>query len=269
MTKMTMPTLFLSHGSPMLAIEPSPAHDFLRGLGARLPRPTAVLVISAHYMQRSLAVTSSDAPDTIHDFGGFPQALYELRYAAPGAPELAQRVARLLDDAGLPTRLDERRGLDHGAWVPLSLVYPEHDIPVLQLSLAAHGAPSFHAEVGRALRPLRDDGVLIVASGTATHNLHEYFRPGRGDGGVPQWVAEFAQWLTARIEEDDRAALLDYRAQAPHAERNHPTPEHIMPLFVALGAAADGERAMRLHASYDHVLAMDAFAWGWPWSIPS
>jgi 4,5-DOPA dioxygenase extradiol len=256
-----LPTIFLSHGSPMLALEDSPARRFLQGLGTSLPRPQAIVVVSAHWETRGgPAVSLAQQPDTIHDFGGFPRALFEIQYPAPGAPAAAERAAALLEAHGIPAGRSAQRGLDHGAWVPLSLMYPEADIPVAQLSLVHGASPAEHERIGRALAALRGEGVLVVGSGSLTHNLYEF----RGQGiaaPVPAWVSEFEAWMKARLDAGERAALLDYRRAGPFAAQNHPTEEHLLPLFVAMGAAGPDARATQLHASFEHgVLAMDAYA---------
>ncbi len=255
------PTIFLSHGSPMLALTDSPARRFLQGLGRSLPRPAAIAVISAHWESGGApSVSLASTPNTIHDFGGFPQALFDMRYPAPGAPELAERAASLLEAAGVAVRRDAQRGLDHGAWVPLSLMYPQADIPVMQISLVHGASPAVHEQLGRALARLRHEGVLVIGSGSLTLNLHE-FRGQALDARPADWVIEFESWMRQKLEANDRAALLDYRAQAPSAVRNHPSEEHLLPLFVALGAAGEGARARMLHTSFEHgVLAMDAVA---------
>ncbi|MGH8279919.1 MAG: DODA-type extradiol aromatic ring-opening family dioxygenase [Gammaproteobacteria bacterium] len=246
-----LPALFISHGSPMLALdERQPAHGFLQNLGAALPRPTAILVISAHWDTAAPRVTSAEYPDTIHDFSGFPAPLYELRYPAPGKQALAQEVARLI---GAAASLDPLRGLDHGAWVPLTLMYPQYEIPVVQLSLQTPLGPAYHLNLGEALAPLRERGVLILASGGATHNLHEYFHA--AEDHAP--YENFAGWLEDTLTRGDRAALLDYRRRAPEAARCHPSEEHFFPLFVALGAGRP--HARRLHHSFDRTLCMDAY----------
>ena len=252
MSQQKFPSLFVSHGSPMLAVDAAqPAHGFLRNLGATLPRPEAILVISAHWETPAPSVTGALHPDTIHDFYGFPAPLYELRYPAPGKHDLAKEVAHLLGPAA---GVDLVRGLDHGAWVPLLLMYPQHDIPVLQLSLQTSLGPAHHLKIGDALNPLREQGVLIIGSGGATHNLREYFHP----AGDQQPYEDFAAWLHEVLTRRDRDALLDYRRRAPQAARNHPTEEHFLPLFVALGAG--GVQAKRLHHSFDRTLCMDAYA---------
>lgn len=255
-----LPTIFLSHGSPMLALQDSPARRFLQTLGATLPRPRAIVVVSAHWETRVPAVSLAERPETIHDFGGFPRALFELRYPAPGAPDAARRTAGLLDAGGIPRAASGQRGLDHGAWVPLSLMYPHADIPVTQLSIVHGAGPGQHERMGRAIAALREEGVLVVASGSLTHNLYE-FRGQDLDAPVPHWVSEFGAWMKARIEAGDHAALLDYRRTAPYAAENHPSEEHLLPLYVAMGAAGPTARARQLHASFEHgVLAMDAYA---------
>jgi 4,5-DOPA dioxygenase extradiol len=256
-----LPTLFLSHGSPMLALQDSPARRFLQGLGQSLGRPQAIVVVSAHWETRGApAVSLAPQPETIHDFGGFPRALFDIEYPAPGAPAAAERAAALLEANGVAVARSADRGLDHGAWVPLSLMYPDAGIPVTQLSIVRGASPAEHERLGRALAALRHEGVLVVASGALTHNLYE-FRGQPLDAPAPQWVSEFGSWMKARLEASDRAALLDYRSVAPFAAENHPTEEHLLPLYVAMGAAGPAARATQLHASFEHgILAMDAYA---------
>lgn len=255
----TLPALFISHGSPMLAIEDSPARRFLLELGKTLPRPKAIVVASAHWeTSGGPAVSLAQQPETIHDFGGFPPALFAIQYPAPGAPSVAERVAALLQQSGQAVSRSPDRGLDHGAWVPLRLMYPQADIPVTQLSILRGGSPAAHLALGEALRALRHEEVLVIGSGSLTHNLSEF----RGQGiaaPVPGWVSEFGDWMQAMLAQNQQAALLDYRRQAPHAARNHPTEEHLLPLYVAMGAG-DSAAAQRLHASYEYgVLAMDVY----------
>jgi 4,5-DOPA dioxygenase extradiol len=256
----TLPTLFLSHGSPMTALLKTPAQDFLKGLSGLVPRPRAILVVTAHWLTRAPAVSATEQPPMIYDFGGFPQALFNMVYPAPGDPALAQRVAQLLGDAGFPTSVDPVRGFDHGTWVPLILAYPEATIPVVQLSVQPRETPAHHIAIGRALAPLADEGVLVVGSGSFTHNLYELDRENE-DGPVAPWVAGFVEWMVAALERGDEAALQDYRRLAPDAVRNHPTDEHLLPLYVALGAAGPHWHSDRLHRSVEYSsLAMDAFA---------
>ncbi|MBX3666585.1 MAG: dioxygenase [Burkholderiales bacterium] len=253
------PAVFVSHGAPTLALEPGSTRGFLAELGAALPRPRAILAVSAHWETATPAVGTAARPETIHDFRGFPEALYRMRYPAPGAPALAQRVRALLGNAGLDVAGEAGRGLDHGAWVPLSLMYPAADIPVTQLSVQTALGPAHHWRLGELLRPLRDEGVLILGSGSVTHNLREF---GRHDyaSPPPDWVRGFNDWLAERLAAADREALLDYRGRAPHAARNHPSEEHLLPLFAALGAATPGAAPRRLHAAYTYgVIGMDAW----------
>ncbi|HEY4316227.1 MAG TPA: class III extradiol ring-cleavage dioxygenase [Herbaspirillum sp.] len=261
-----LPALFISHGSPMLALTDTPAHRFLAELGRTLPRPRAILMVSAHWESvGSPAVSLAPQPETIHDFGGFPQALFDIRYPAGGAPEAAAEAAALLEQAGFAVKRSATRGLDHGAWVPLMLMYPGADIPVAQIALIRGGTPAEHERMGRALGALRAQGVLIIGSGSMTHNLYE-LRSRDVDTAVPSWVSDFAIWMKQRLQDNDREALLDYRARSATGERNHPSEEHLLPLFVAMGAAAgaDGRppvHAELLHDSYEYgVLAMDMIA---------
>lgn len=254
---MTLPAIFISHGPPSLELEQSVARDFLSRLGEALPRPEAILCISAHWEGRHARLGLAERPETIHDFFGFPDALYELRYPAPGAPDLARRAAELLEAQGQTVVLDESYGLDHGAWSPLRLIYPAADLPVTQLSLLVEGGPAAHLAIGRALAPLRDEGVLVLGSGGATHNLAAWRRGGEA---APAWAQAFDDWLVARVEAGAVEDLVDYRRRAPEGPRNHPSEEHFLPLFVALGAAEGPGRV--LHRSFQSTLSMAAFAFG-------
>jgi 4,5-DOPA dioxygenase extradiol len=261
---MRMPTLYVTHGSPTLIIDDCPARDFLCGLGATLPRPKAVLCVSAHWEQMRPAVSAAPRQQTIHDFAGFPHALYEMRYDAAGAPNIAGRAAGLLHKAGISCVIDPLRGLDHGAWVPLKLMYPEADVPAFQLSVQTPLGAAHHVAVGKALAPLREEGVLIMGSGSATHNLRD-FRGSSGLNDPPRpYVQPFDDWLVKTVEAGDEAALLDWE-RAPEARRNHPTDDHWLPIYVPFGAAlATGDgRGRTLHRSITYgIIAMTAFAWG-------
>ncbi|MBY9068312.1 dioxygenase [Hyphomonas sp. WL0036] len=252
------PPIFVSHGSPTLIFDDVPARDFLLQLGQTLPRPKAILVASAHWETPASRVTASPAPQTIHDFGGFAPIMYQQQYPAPGDPALAARVKALLDKAGIPAELDHARGLDHGAWVPLKLSWPGADIPVLQLSLQTHLGPAYHLKLGEALRPLTEEGVLILGSGSLTHDLRSV--SWRGPNAEPDWVKSFGDWVNQALIEGRTDDLVNYRKLAPNAARNHPTEEHFLPLFVALGAAGPQPRMELLHTSVTFsVLRMDAF----------
>ena len=259
-----MPVLFLSHGAPTLPLEGGETGAAWRRLGERLPRPTSILMISAHWETAVPTVSRAVRPETIHDFSGFPAELYRLRYDSPGAPQMAEAAAAALQQAGSAVQLDDSHGLDHGAWVPLSFMYPEANVPVAQLSLQPGRDPAWHFALGRALRPLRAQGVLIVGSGAITHNLRAIFRHPQNEP-APAWVTEFRDWVAARIGEGDLEALLDYRSRAPHAAENHPTDEHLLPLFVALGAAGNIAGAQHLNPVMTFgLLAMDAWLFDAP-----
>ncbi len=252
-----LPTLFVSHGPPTMVVEDSPCRDFLAGLGTEIDRPESVLCVSAHWETTTPMVSAAPEPATIHDFYGFPEALHALTYPAPGAPALAARVAGLLDDAGLGGGIDGARGLDHGAWTPLMLIYPDATVPVAQLSILASGDPARHLALGRALAPLRHDGVLVLASGNATHSLPER---GRRDDPPAAFARAFDDWLATAVEAGRTDALVDYLAAAPEAARNHPTPDHYTPLLVAIGAAGEAATGRRIHASFMYAsLGMAAF----------
>ena len=253
-----MPAAFFGHGNPMNALEVNRYTQSWRSFGQRAPRPRAILVISAHWYTNATAVTAMPKPRTIHDFFGFPAPLYQLRYPASGAPWLADRVKALLGRASFDAAIDASQGLDHGAWVPLMHMWPDADIPVTQLSIQSHLGPAHHYAMGQALAPLTAEGVLVLASGSVTHNLRE-FRMSRENESVAPYVVEFRDWLAERLAAGDVDALLDYRAQAPHAVRAHPSDEHFLPLFVALGAAT-GRRHERIHAAVTYgVIGMDAY----------
>lgn len=257
---MTIPSLFLSHGAPTLPLTDTPARSFLRGLGGRLARPKAILVISAHWETERPVVSAVERNETIHDFHGFPRELYQLHYPAPGAPSLSREIANLLRAVGLDCGIDETRGLDHGAWVPLMLMYPQSDIPVLQLSLQPHLGPAHHLRIGRALERLRGEGVLIIGSGSLTHDLSE-IRGQSLDTQPTNWVNGFADWFNDKLTAARTEDLLDYRRLAPFATKNHPSEEHLLPLFAALGAPGANWRAERLHASSTYgILRMDVYA---------
>lgn len=251
-----LPSLFISHGSPMLALEPGASGPALARLAAELPRPKAIVLVSAHWESRELLVASGERPDTWHDFGGFPPALFAVQYPAPGQPALAAEVAKLLTDAGLPARLDPNRPFDHGAWVPLSLMYPAADIPVVQVSLPSREGPALQEQVGKILSSLRDQGVLLIGSGSITHNLRELSWQAGPEQALP-WALAFRDWMVDRLTLDDSDALLDYRQQAPHAVRNHPSDEHLLPLYFARGA---GERFSIAHQGFTlGALGMDIY----------
>jgi 4,5-DOPA dioxygenase extradiol len=258
---MRMPAVFLSHGAPTLAVEDGSDTRAWAALARELPRPREILVISAHWDTDEPAVGSVARPETIHDFFGFPRELYEQRYPAPGAPELALRVQKHLQAAGLPCSVDPQRGIDHGAWVPLKWMYPGADIPTMQLSVQSHRGPRHHHALGRAIAGLRDEEVLVLASGGIVHNLRELEWHLRGSKEPTEWARLFNEWIASHVERGALDELVDYRRQAPSATRSHPTEEHFDPFFVAMGAG--GFPARRLALGFDlGSLGMDGYVFG-------
>jgi len=254
---MSLPSVFVSHGSPMHALEPGAAGEAWRALGRRLARPKAILIASAHWETNVPMLTGSAKPETIHDFYNFPEPLYRLRYPAPGAPGVAQRAQALLKGAGFTAAIDGCRGLDHGAWAPLLYMYPKADVPVVQLSIQPELGPGHHLAVGRSIQELSDEGVLIIGSGHMTHNLRDW---SRGAGRPEPYAREFQAWVKEKIESYDLEALADYRRLSPQGVRAHPTDEHFLPLFVALGAAGGAGAARRINDEMTFgALAMDAY----------
>ncbi len=229
LTSSRMPAVFLGHGSPMNALEENAYTEVWRRLGASLPRPSAILAISAHWTTRGTSVTAMAAPTTIHDFGGFPQALFDVRYPAPGDPALATRVGQLL--APLAVRPDHEWGLDHGTWSVLLKVYPQADVPVVQLSLDVTQPAAYHYELGARLAPLRDEGVLLLATGNVVHNLRLMSR----SGAVPDWAQEFNQRVRAAMLGDDPHQLVNYTEWGRAAQLAVPSVEHFLPLLYVLG----------------------------------
>ena len=254
-----LPSLFLSHGSPMLAVEDSPTARFLDRLGTLLPRPRAIVVASAHFVHARPTLTATLLPDTIHDFGGFPDVLYQIRYPSQGAPALAHDVAGRLAADGFEARVDDHHGLDHGVWVPLRRMYPAADIPVVALSVNPAQSAGWHYRLARALAPLRADGVLVVGSGGFSHNLRALDWQ-QASGPAFPWVSAFTDPLREALVAGDVDRALDWTA-LPHAQQNHPTTEHLYPLYVALGAAGEGAKGTLLHRDVEMGgLALDAFA---------
>jgi len=253
-----LPVLFLSHGSPMHAIEPGAVREVWQRIARELPRPKAILIASAHWETDIPAVTAAAKPETIHDFYGFPKPLYEIQYPAKGNPDLAVRSIDLLVQSGMKATADPARGLDHGAWSPLLHMYPKADVPVVQVAVQTALGPRHHLEVGRALAPLAAEGVLIIGSGHMTHNLRD-----RGDGGPATYAREFQSWVKERIDRHALDELADYRRLSRDGVRAHPTDEHFLPLFIALGAAPQKYKAERLYDGIEmSALAMDAYRFG-------
>lgn len=267
MSATALPALFVSHGAPLFATDPGTTGPALRAWAqAHAPAEglRGIVVMSPHWMARGAAVMTNPAPATWHDFGGFPAELYQLQYPAPGSANLGREVIALLGQAGIAAQADPQRPLDHGTWVPLMHLYPQADVPVVQVALPIGAGPKEVLALGRALAGLRTQGVLVVGTGSMTHNLGEFF------GGAREpapYVLEFSRWVESAIARGDRMALLNYRELAPHAHRAHPTEDHFLPVFFALGAAGwGGDTPVPVDTISREVmysmLAMDAFAVG-------
>lgn len=261
-----MPALFISHGAPNIVLSDLPAKAFLQTMAADWPQPKAILVVSAHFEHDGVAVVTDPNPNMIYDFGGFEAELYKMVYAAPGSVEVAEKALSLLTKAGLnPVRV-AKRGYDHGTWNPLILAYPKANIPVVVVSVDPTKDARHHFEIGKALAPLADDGVLIIGSGHITHNLRGFFMRGRDarfDAMIKQASAEFVEWVHARVLAGDIDSLLNWEQEAPFAKENHPEAEHFMPFFAALGAGGQQAEGKRLHHSLQSgFFAYDHYAFG-------
>lgn len=259
-----MPSLFLSHGAPSLVLDHCPARDFLKRLGTQLPKPSAIVVMSAHYEASTPSIGAALQPETMYDFRGFPEALYQMTYPASGNPELAARMKHMLLCAGLTAQIESQRGLDHGIWNPLMLIYPDASIPVVPLSINPAETPQYHAKIGEALAPLKEEGVLLIGSGSVTHNLRRFFNGTYDiDSAAEPFARKFADWIAERLVAGDTTTLMKTPDEWPAGRENHPTDDHILPLYFALGAAGQTPAATHLHRSTNFgVLAMDAFAFG-------
>jgi len=260
------PALFVPHGSPMFALGPGAAGSALAAVARRIERPRAIVVVSPHWETAVPTVGSATRLDTLHDFAGFDPRLYDVRYPATGCPEAARQVVDALQAAGLPAEFDPERGLDHGAWVPLRLMYPDADVPVVPLSLQHAGGPRHAWRVGQAMADLaRRAGFLVVCSGNITHNLDDWrqARMGAARGitdTTPPYVRRFADWVHGRLSRRSDEELFDYRAIEASGRRAHPRDEHLLPLFTALGAAGPDARPVAFHRGVgEHVLAMDGY----------
>ncbi|MGE5492756.1 MAG: DODA-type extradiol aromatic ring-opening family dioxygenase [Actinomycetota bacterium] len=259
-----LPVLFVPHGAPTFALQPGAAGAALAAAADSLPRPRAIVVVSPHWETANPTVGCAPRLDTIHDYWGFPEPLYGIRYPAEGDRAVAEEVFRRLDEHGFQPRLDDERGLDHGAWIPLRTMFPKGGIPVVPLSIQGGMGPDHHFRLGEALADLPRDGILLVASGNATHNLRDFQMALMQGTGTPGYVSSFADWLWESIAAGDTDSLLGYRQLAPSAARAHPTEDHLLPLHFALGAAGPGYRPERLYSGVDSfVLAMDGYAL-WP-----
>ncbi len=244
------PALFVAHGSPMFGIDAGDYGDALRRFGEANPKPSAIVVVSAHWEAPGpIRVNAVSRPALVYDFGGFPRALYELTYPAPGSPELADEVVRMLSAAGLEAVPEHRRGWDHGVWIPLRLAYPSADVPVVEVSLPVPRGPDVLLRMGAALAPLRRRGVLLLGSGGIVHNL-ALARLDRQFGAVDDWARQFDEWVRDRIERREIDLLADYRGRAHGATLAVPQSEHFDPLFFVLGAAAKDESPEELYSGF-------------------
>lgn len=257
-----LPSLFVGHGSPLMALESDEYTRALRSFGQTASNARAIVVVSAHWEQNlPVRVTASKTPGLIYDFYGFPRELYELQYPAPGDPRLAAELAKTLSEAGLVVEKDERRGLDHGCWVPLLHAFPQADLPVLQMSVPRPSNPEDLVELGRRLQPLRQKGILLVGSGNIVHNLR--LVNFEKEAATDPWAREFDDWFRARLEAMDVAGAAQYRTQAPNARLAVPTPDHYDPALVTLGSALPGERAKHVFEGiYNANISMRTFAIG-------
>ena len=253
--------LFVPHGSPMFALQPGAAGAAMSDVVGQLPTPRAIVVVSPHWETRVPTVGTATQLETIHDFGGFDPRLFEIQYPATGCPEAAQQVVAALQAAGLPVATDANRGLDHGAWVPLRQMFPDAEVPVVPLSVQHHGGPQHAWRVGQALAPLAQQGFLIVASGNVTHNLRDWQLISMTGQPTPGYVQQFADWVHTQMSVRNTEALLNYRHTQAAGAQAHPRDEHLLPLFTALGAAgADAQPEAFYRGIYDHVIAMDGYA---------
>ncbi|MFY9551970.1 MAG: class III extradiol ring-cleavage dioxygenase [Thermoanaerobaculia bacterium] len=262
-TSTRLPAVFVSHGSPTIAIEDDPWGPALTRYASKLPKPRAVVVVSGHWeAPGAVRVTASPTPETIHDFGGFPEELYRIRYPARGDPGLAALVMRLLNESGFPAKTDPERGLDHGAWVPLMRLYPKADVPIVEISQPLRRNPEDMLRMGGALSRLRDEGVLLLGTGGVVHNLR-LMDPADDPNRVEDWAREFDEWIQKRLEAMDVAAIASYQTAAPHSRLAVPTPDHFDPIFVVLGSALPGERVITIYEGFRYgTISMRSFALG-------
>ncbi|MBU2870384.1 class III extradiol ring-cleavage dioxygenase [Colwellia sp. E2M01] len=251
------PALFISHGSPMMAIVESKTSRFLQKLGKSLTIPKAIVVFSAHFERdNDIVITAGETPKTIHDFYGFPAPLYNIQYNAPGSPELAKKIAERFEQFGLHPMLDEQQGWDHGLWIPLQLMFPAADIPIVQISINSSLGARVNYEYGKLIASLRDENILIIGSGNVTHNLAEFAKP---TVGSEKRVKSFTEWVNEMVSGAQTESLLNYMNTAPNALFNHPTQEHFLPIIAVMGASETGKGEL-IHQDIEHgILAMNAY----------
>ena len=253
--------LFVPHGAPTFALQPGAAGAAMSAVVQQLSSPRAIVVVSPHWDTRIPTVSMATQLETIHDFYGFPPALYELQYPATGCPELAQEVATALRAAGLEVADDSQHGLDHGAWQPLRHMFPDADVPIVPLSMQSRGGPAHAFRVGQALAPLAEKNVWVMASGNITHNLGDWQVAASTHGQTPTYVNRFADWVEEKLQANDVGSLLNYRQHSADGRQAHPSEDHLLPLFVALGAAGEGAKPQAFYRGVsDYVIAMDGYA---------
>lgn len=249
---MRQPSIFISHGAPTIVLEESLARNAISDLAQTVRKPDAILAFSAHYETETVEIVEDPAPGSMYDFGRFDDRLFEMKYPAPGSPQLAEKAKGLLDQHRIECRLISKRSFDHGIWTPLMLAFPEADIPVVQVSVQPQMNAEHHFRLGRAVESLRDENILIIGSGHITHNLHAVFDVMRGrdiDPGLEEKVSSFTNWMKIKLTNKDEASLLNWEEEAPEALFNHPSPEHLMPLYCAYGAGGENTKAALLHRS--------------------
>ncbi|WP_219835047.1 class III extradiol ring-cleavage dioxygenase [Paenibacillus sp. R14(2021)] len=255
-----MPAYFFAHGAPSIAIEDNAYTDFLRSFASHTPKPKAIVLFSAHWEEQVQTISAVDAHSMIYDFSGFPEALYRITYPAHGDRKLSEEIGSLFAAHGIPSQLDESRGLDHGSWAILSLLSPEADIPVIALSVNRHLSNEQQFNIGKALAKLREQDVLIIGSGVTVHNLR---RVNWGATDAEPWAVAFDDWLQEKLEAWDTEALFNYRQLAPYAVDAVPTNEHFVPLLIAMGAGSQNRTARELHRSYQYgTLTLNCWQFG-------
>lgn len=258
------PPLFLSHGAPNMALHDTPVRSFMSQLGSQFQKPKAIVICSAHFETKGTVVVTDPNPEMIYDFRGFESELYNFKYSADGEPNLAHKVLGLLEASNIDAVAKPERGFDHGVWVPLALAWPEADIPIVQISIDPDETPEYHYKLGRALSSLAHENIALIGSGNITHNLHAVFTRGTNadtDQKMKVYADEFLSWFNSQIDSGNSDMFLNYRENAPFSEENHPTDEHLLPIFFTLGVAGENYRAEKLHQSFTFdFLAMDA--WG-------
>lgn len=253
------PVMFIGHGSPRWALSPGEAAIRLQEFSGFFDHVKAVLVISPHWITRGMRLTASSKPETIHDFGGFEEALYKLQYPVAGEPDLAREIQSLLQEQGMAIALDEKRGLDHGVWVPLMHLLPDHTIPVLQLSLDAGSTPELLVALGEQLKRLRDEGVAVIASGSLTHNLYHI---GDENGPALDYVVRFQNWVREQVAARNIASLSQPNIESEEFVTAHPSAEHYLPLLIAMGASSDSDQFSLLESPVLYqALSMESYGW--------